>query len=43
MEHGQIVEQGTADQAILNPQSEYTKRLLGDVPKIYEPWDFSAG
>ncbi|MDR2029129.1 MAG: ABC transporter ATP-binding protein [Treponema sp.] len=43
MEHGQIVEQGTADQAILNPQSEYTRRLLGDVPKIYEPWDFSAG
>jgi peptide/nickel transport system ATP-binding protein len=41
MEHGIIVEQGTADQAILHPQSNYTKRLLGDVPKIYEPWDFT--
>lgn len=42
MEHGNIVERGTADEAILNPKSDYTKRLLGDVPKIYEPWDFST-
>jgi peptide/nickel transport system ATP-binding protein len=41
MEKGVIVEQGTADEAILNPKSDYTKRLLGDVPKIYAPWDFS--
>lgn len=41
MEKGHIVERGTADEAILNPQSDYTKRLLGDVPKIYDPWDFS--
>jgi peptide/nickel transport system ATP-binding protein len=41
MEHGIIVEQGTADEAILHPKSDYTKRLLGDVPKIYEPWDFT--
>jgi len=40
MERGVIVERGTADEAILNPKSDYTKRLLGDVPKIYEPWDF---
>ncbi|MDR2095702.1 MAG: ABC transporter ATP-binding protein [Treponema sp.] len=40
MEHGVIVERGTADEAILHPKSDYTKRLLGDVPKIYEPWDF---
>ncbi|MDR1903794.1 MAG: ABC transporter ATP-binding protein [Treponema sp.] len=40
MEQGIIVERGTADEAILHPKSEYTKRLLGDVPKIYEPWDF---
>jgi peptide/nickel transport system ATP-binding protein len=40
MEQGKIVERGTADEAILNPKSDYTKRLLGDVPKIYEPWDF---
>ncbi|MCL2319355.1 MAG: ABC transporter ATP-binding protein [Treponema sp.] len=42
MEKGKIVERGSADEAILNPKSDYTKRLLGDVPKIYEPWDFSS-
>ena len=42
MEKGIIVEKGTADEAILNPQSDYTRRLLGDVPKIYEPWDFTS-
>jgi len=42
MEKGVIVERGSADEAILNPKSDYTKRLLGDVPKIYEPWDFST-
>ena len=42
MEHGIIVERGTADEAILHPKSDYTKRLLGDVPKIYEPWDFTT-
>jgi peptide/nickel transport system ATP-binding protein len=41
MEKGIIVERGTADEAILTPKSDYTKKLLGDVPKIYEPWDFS--
>jgi peptide/nickel transport system ATP-binding protein len=41
MEHGIIVERGTADEAILHPKSDYTRRLLGDVPKIYEPWDFT--
>jgi peptide/nickel transport system ATP-binding protein len=42
MEHGVVVERGTADEAILRPKSDYTKRLLGDVPKIYEPWDFTG-
>ena len=42
MEKGLIVEKGSADEAILNPKSDYTRRLLGDVPKIYEPWDFSS-
>jgi peptide/nickel transport system ATP-binding protein len=42
MEHGRIVERGTADEAILHPKSDYTRRLLGDVPKIYKPWDFSG-
>ncbi len=45
MEKGRIVEFGLADDVILNPQSEYTKRLIEDVPKINKPWDFtfSAG
>jgi peptide/nickel transport system ATP-binding protein len=42
MERGKIVERGSADEAILYPKSDYTKRLLGDVPKIYEPWDFTS-
>lgn len=41
MEKGIIVERGTADEAILHPKSDYTKRLLADVPKIYEPWNLS--
>jgi len=41
MERGKIVEFGSADEVILNPQAEYTKRLLSDVPKIHEPWEFS--
>jgi peptide/nickel transport system ATP-binding protein len=40
MEHGVVVEKGTANEAILHPRSEYTKRLIGDVPKIYDPWKF---
>ncbi|MEG2186345.1 MAG: ABC transporter ATP-binding protein [Clostridia bacterium] len=42
MEHGKFVEFGTADDVILHPQAEYTKRLINDVPKIYEPWDLST-
>ncbi|MCL2827308.1 MAG: ABC transporter ATP-binding protein [Oscillospiraceae bacterium] len=41
MERGKIVEFGSADEVILNPQADYTKRLLSDVPKIHEPWEFS--
>ena len=41
MEHGKFVEFGTADDVILRSQADYTKRLISDVPKIYEPWDFS--
>jgi peptide/nickel transport system ATP-binding protein len=40
MERGKFVEFGSADSVILNPQAEYTKRLINDVPKINEPWDF---
>jgi len=42
MEHGKFVESGTADQVILTPSAPYTKRLISDVPKIYEEWDLST-
>jgi len=42
MEKGKFVESGTADEVILNPKQPYTKRLLSDVPKIYEEWDLST-
>ena len=42
MERGKFVEYGSADEVILNPKADYTKRLLTDVPKIQEPWDFSG-
>ena len=41
MERGKIVEFGTANEVILNPKADYTKKLLDDVPKIHEPWEFS--
>ena len=41
MEHGKFVEFGPAEEVILNPQAKYTKRLISDVPKIYEEWDLS--
>jgi len=42
MEHGRIVESGSADDVILHPQAPYTRRLISDVPKIYEEWDLST-
>jgi peptide/nickel transport system ATP-binding protein len=42
MEHGKFVESGTADAVILTPREPYTKRLISDVPKIYEEWDLST-
>lgn len=42
MEHGKIVEFGTADEVILTPKAAYTKRLISDVPKIHEVWDLST-
>jgi len=42
MEHGKIVEHGSADDVILHPKEAYTKRLINDVPKIYEEWDLST-
>jgi len=37
-----FVESGTPDEVILNPKGDYTKRLISDVPKIYEEWDLST-
>lgn len=42
MEHGKFVESGTADEVILHPKAAYTRRLINDVPKIYEEWDLST-
>ncbi|MCL5276087.1 MAG: ATP-binding cassette domain-containing protein [Chloroflexi bacterium] len=42
MEHGKFVERGSADEVILHPKEAYTKRLISDVPKIYEEWDLST-
>ncbi|MGV8026484.1 MAG: ABC transporter ATP-binding protein [Anaerolineaceae bacterium] len=42
MEHGKIIESGTAEEVILHPKKEYTQRLINDVPKIHEEWDLSS-
>jgi peptide/nickel transport system ATP-binding protein len=42
MEHGKVVESGSADEVILHPKHAYTQRLINDVPKIYEEWDLST-
>ena len=42
MEHGKIVEYGSADEVILRPRQAYTRRLISDVPKIHEEWDLST-
>ena len=42
MERGKFVEYGSADEVILRPKQAYTKRLISDVPKIYEEWDLST-
>ena len=42
MEHGKFVESGPAEEVILHPKAPYTKRLISDVPKIYEEWDLDT-
>lgn len=42
MEHGKFVEHGDADSVILHSKADYTKRLISDVPKIYEEWDLNT-
>ncbi|MBA8793486.1 peptide/nickel transport system ATP-binding protein [Friedmanniella endophytica] len=36
MEHGVMVEQGPTDKVIFDPQHEYTRRLLSDVPRLHD-------
>ena len=38
MEQGTFVEKGTADDVILNPKADYTRKLINDVPKLQEKW-----
>ncbi len=42
MEHGKLIESGSADSVILYPTQAYTRRLISDVPKIHEEWDLST-
>ena len=42
MEHGKFVESGDAEEVIIHPKADYTKRLISDVPKIYEEWDLDT-
>lgn len=38
MHEGRIVEQGPPDNVILDPQQDYTKRLLADIPVLGREW-----
>jgi peptide/nickel transport system ATP-binding protein len=37
LQHGKVVEQGTADDVLLRPQHPYTRALLAAVPKMQPP------
>ena len=37
LRHGQIVEAGPAGQVLASPSSEYTARLMADVPRLARP------
>jgi peptide/nickel transport system ATP-binding protein len=43
MEHGIMVEQGTVDDVIFNPQHEYTRKLVADVPKLHQEIELHIG
>jgi peptide/nickel transport system ATP-binding protein len=36
MKSGRLVESGTAEEVIFNPQDAYTRQLLADVPRLHE-------
>lgn len=38
MQKGRFVETGRAEEIINHPQSDYTRHLLSDVPKLHEEW-----
>lgn len=38
MDHGKLIEQGTPDQVMLNPQDPVTRKLLDDIPQLHKPW-----
>jgi peptide/nickel transport system ATP-binding protein len=41
LKNGRFVEEGDPDDVILNPQQDYTRHLISDVPKIQSRWDFA--
>ena len=42
MRGGEIVEQGPAEEVVLNPQHAYTQRLISDVPKLKRKFELSV-
>ncbi|MCS7240838.1 MAG: ATP-binding cassette domain-containing protein, partial [Candidatus Bipolaricaulota bacterium] len=41
MHKGRVVEQGLASTVLFSPTHSYVQKLLADVPKLRERWDFS--
>lgn len=41
MHQGRIVEQGLAEDIVFNPQNPYTKRLIANVPRLKQKFEFS--
>ena len=37
MKDGEVVEQASAAQILANPQQDYTRRLMGAVPRGWQP------
>ena len=40
MEHGRIVEQGKPSKVLVNPEENYTQRLISSVPTMETRWEF---